>query len=366
MLLSKPCNRAYGCALVFGLTAVLSSFLYATPCAAQTKKPVKPIPAKKPAAKKSETIVLGTTQLPGDFGVLGKTYTMGKSYPINFTLRSAEYSVVPFTSGNNTYVPKADEKLLVLHFTVQNPNPKDLSYDWSGLKFTVVDAKDVNHTAIQTVVREGLRQPLAESLKPAQKIDVVVPILVPAAGVVPKLIVERESGMPVIRYDLRGKVASLAAPFADAADAAGASALKEVPVAAGVSVPLGVFAARLDSVADVSEPILTREPGKGNRFVTVTFTIKNTSEIVQRYYWGYFHADLIDADGEKVPYTQAIVKATRDESHEGNLNPGEETRFRVFFALPANVAAKSIRLTEGKIIDLRAARIFLFDLTTAK
>ena len=335
-------------------------FAAAVPCLAQTKKPAKPTPAKD-----SATIVLGTTQLPGDFGVIGKTYTMGKAYPINFTLTGAEYTVKPFTAGNSTYVPKADEKLLVLRFTVQNPNPRDLSYDWSGLVFTGVDAKDVNHTAVQTVVRAGTQQPLSQLLKPAQKIDVTTALIVPATGVVPKLIVERERKMPVIRYDLRGKVAPLAAPFADVTDTGGATALGNVPVAAGISVPLGVFDARLDSVSYASEPILTREPGKGNRFVTATFTIKNRTESPQRYYWGDFNADLTDADGEKVRYTQAIVKATRDEKHAGDLNPGEETRFRVFFALPVTVEAKSISLTEGKIIDLRTARIFTFDLTTA-
>ena len=52
---------------------------------AQKKKP--PTKAKKPLARKAATakpggpIVLGTTQLPGDFGKFGQTYTIGKSSP---------------------------------------------------------------------------------------------------------------------------------------------------------------------------------------------------------------------------------------------------------------------------------------------
>ena len=51
--------------------------------------------------------------------------------------------------------------------------------------------------------------------------------MVPAAGVVPKLIVEREQGAPVIRYDLRGKVKALPQPFADPSDTTGATARED-------------------------------------------------------------------------------------------------------------------------------------------
>jgi hypothetical protein len=43
-------------------------------------------PAPPPRRKKpTGPVVLGTTQLPGDFGQLGTTYTIGKAEPINFT-----------------------------------------------------------------------------------------------------------------------------------------------------------------------------------------------------------------------------------------------------------------------------------------
>lgn len=63
------------------------------PAQAQAKKtgPKKAAPVK-PVAAPGKPIILGTTQLPGDFGKLGTTYTIGNSEPINFTLRSAEYS----------------------------------------------------------------------------------------------------------------------------------------------------------------------------------------------------------------------------------------------------------------------------------
>lgn len=350
----------------FAIAAALALLCTAAagPALAQSKKPA---PSKKPTAAKpaSGPVVLGTTQLPGDFGKLGTTYTIGTREPINFTLKSAEYSVTPRTFGQNTYVPKADEKLLVLHYTVHNPVAREQGYDWSGLRFTAVDARDTNHDYIQAVAREGEIQPLTSALKPAQKLDVVAAILVPAEGVVPKLIVEREKGAPVIRYDLRGKVAALPAPVADPADPTGATARKEVPAPAGQFVPTGVFDTRLDEVAYTDQPLFKREPGKGNRWITATFTIKNRTNRPQRYYWADFLPDLRDADGEKAKYTQALLKATRDELAQDDLAPGEETRIRFFFPLPNNVAGKTLKLAHGGPIDARVARVWAFDLIEA-
>ncbi len=342
---------------ITGLT-LLSGAFSLIPAQAQTKKPA----ARKPAPS-GGPIVLGTTQLPGDFGQLGTTYTIGKSEPINFTLKSAEYTVEPYTVGNNNYVPKGDQKLLLLRYTVYNPIPKEQSYGWHSLRFTAVDARDTNQDYIQAVKREGTSEPLSIQLKPAQKLDVVAVILVPAEGVVPKLIVEREKNAPVIRYDLRGKVKSLPEPVADSADTSGATARKEVPARAGTFYPIGVFDARLDEVAYTSQTLEKHEPGKGKRFLTAVFTLKNRTASKQTYYWGYFLASL--RDGEKVPFVQMLLKASRDEYAKGELEPGEEGRIRLIFRLPENVAGKSVNLAEGIQVDARAARVFAFDVSSA-
>jgi len=328
----------------------------------------KPVAAKTVAPKRvaNGPVVLGTTQLPGDFGKVGTTYTIGKSEPINFTLRSAEYSIKPITVGMNTWVPEAGQKLLVLHYTVHNPIPREQNYCWSSIRFTAVDGQDTNHEFIQAVSREGSDQSLSLNLKPAQKLDVVTALLVPANGVTPKLIVTREQGAPVIRYDLHGKARALIPPYAAESDTDGATALGEVASAPGAFYPIGIFDARLDEASYVEGPLLKRDPGPGNRFITAVFTIKNTTATPQTYTWSDFIAELRDADGEKVKYTQALLKATRDEVASDTVAPGEEARIRFFFPLPKNVAAKSLRLSEGKKVGIQAARVFVFDISSAK
>jgi hypothetical protein len=79
-----------------------------------------------------------------------------------------------------------------------------------------------------------------------------------------------------VRYDLRGKVAKLAAPFADPADAKGATARKMVPPNEGAFYPVTeFFDVRLDSASYSTEPNMGHKVGAGKRFVNTVFTIRN-------------------------------------------------------------------------------------------
>ncbi|PNA17263.1 hypothetical protein C1X78_26055, partial [Pseudomonas sp. MPR-R1B] len=77
------------------------------------------------AAAQQKPIVLGTQQLPGEFGKFGTTYTIGKQNPLNFTLVSATYRAdrfigADFTGNRFAWVPDASQKLLVIEYSVQN------------------------------------------------------------------------------------------------------------------------------------------------------------------------------------------------------------------------------------------------------
>src|SRR5579871_6690364 len=86
---------------------------------------------KKKAAGNSQPAhtVQGTAQLAGENGKIGVTYTLGKSSPYNFTLLDARYSASRVVIGGDTAMPKADEKLLVVDFTVQNPQKVNRGFD---------------------------------------------------------------------------------------------------------------------------------------------------------------------------------------------------------------------------------------------
>ncbi len=336
---------------ILALTALL-----AVPALAQTRTQT---PATPPTR-----VVQGTTQLAGDVGVIGKTFTLGKgSDAINFTLTGAEFSAARVTIGEDVYLPKANEKLLILRYTVHNPQKEDLRYFYRTLQFTVVDAKNVNHANENYVGRDGTTNRLDITLKPAQKVGAYAVIAVPATGPVPKLIVNVEDDKQVLRYDLRGKVKALAAPIADPSDALKVTALQAVPMKVGVYGPLGYFNLKLDSVALSTAPINGRELEKGERNLVAVFTARNgaakTAE-ARPIFSRTFLFTLRDVDGEVTEYDDGPLKVSRDESASSTLKPGEETRFRVYFRLPANVKGQSISVIEEE------SRALVFDVSGAR
>lgn len=317
-----------------------------TAALAQTKKPALKPPVK--VAPSNGPVVLGTNQLPGDFGQFGQTYTIGKHSPLNFTLVSAEYMVGRYSAGSETIVPSEGQKLLVLHYTVHNPTPEPQDFDWGSIHFTVVDRKDVNHENKSLVVRDGTTETVSVTLKPAQKLNVQTVIVVPADGVIPKLIVQRDSESAVVRYDLRGKVKPLPAPFADTEDTAGATVRKLVPAQVGTFYPLGAYDVRLDSVTYTTTPVGDGEgaetPGEGKRYAIINVTVRNAATAEYDYQWGTFAPELKDADGEKYPYNNQVLKATRNESASGTLKPGEEIRLRYYYTISTEATAKTFSL----------------------
>ena len=111
--------------------------------AAARKKPV----AKKPVAKKTLSThheTTGTEQLKGEYGLIGHTYTLGKTNPWNITLKSAEYSVSIVRSGDQAICPNREQKLLILHLTMHNPQKSLALLRFDTIHFTAVDANDKN------------------------------------------------------------------------------------------------------------------------------------------------------------------------------------------------------------------------------
>ena len=344
------------CAAV-ALLSINSAAMAQTGARPKPKAAAKPAPkaAVKPAPKPTAQ---GMTQMAGDNGQLGVTYTIGAQDPINFTLNSAEFRVARVVIDGNVTAPRAGEKLLVLNFTVHNPNKTVRHFDWGTLAFTAVNPASENFEYAQAVGRAGTTETLAIDLKPAQKVDGYTMIVVPAKGIFPKLIVTPSSGGAVLRYDLRGKVKALAAPFADAADST--TARTDVPAELKTFYPGANFDLKLDSVSYTPGPIGSFEKEDGKRFVVLNVTLRNATTVPQHYDSGTLLPGLVDSDGEKVEWNQTLFKTKRDDNAEGELKPGEEYTARYFFQLPENVSAKSFTIAEGE------SRAYTFDVSNIK
>ena len=314
----------------------------------------------------------GTAQLVGGAGEFGKTYTIGTQSPLNFTLKSAEFSVKRLDIGSNRLEPEISEKLLILRFTVQNPQKKDLEFSTFNLRFTAVDSKDVNSSpepyGAAYIAREGEFVPLKVRLKPAQKIDAYAVLVVSSAGVIPKLIVQSSGNndqAPVVRYDLKSKVKALPAPYNDPSDPSGSTALTSINAKPGAFVPMRFSSVRLDSLT-FADSFDKRAAPDGKRWLVATLTMKHdavTGSAELELGDCSFAALFTASDGETESEQRCglnLYKAAREERLRTRLAPGGEAAFRMVFAVPTDVGGKSLAITEDK------ARTVVFDLSSLK
>lgn len=334
------------------LSAVLA---VATACAAPKPAPKKPAP-KAPAKR----VVQGTKQLSGDQAVPGQVYTLGKASPVNFTLVSAEYTTDRICIGEDCFVPKADEKFLVLHFVFHNPQKDDLVARYDTVTFTAVDAKNDNRECHNPYGQEQSRQVLDMLLKPAQKVAGYTFISVPAQGVVPKLVV-RSSDDLVLRYDLKGKVRPVGGPARDPKDTSGASALKTVPASIGVTYQMGDFDVNLESIGYATKPIKDVELDEGARILVATATVRNGARQPALLRYDSLDARSTDSDGADIEWAGSLLRGTSDAEFDGELAPGKEVRVRLYAIIPEGVAPRDLTLSSGD-----EARAYVYDLSGLK
>jgi len=300
----------------------------------------------------------GNGQLAGGNAAVGQAYTAGQGgEALNFTLKSAEFVATRINIGTQSYAPAADQKLLVLHYRVQNPGKSEQRYYESTLQFTVVDDQNTNRRYIEAVGREGSSDPLDISLKPAQNIDAYTVIALPTGNSAPKLIVQSGSG-PVLRYDLHGVVQPVAAPYADPQNPF--TALTEVPAPAGSFLQIGGLDARIDGEALSSAALAGSAPSSGHHYLVASLTFRNSTPLAQRVSYSTVSPTLRLASGDKINWNQALLKAGSDDSLDVNLNPGEDVHARVFFEVPTSDAPSVLSLAQDNSHQL------IFDVSAAK
>jgi hypothetical protein len=308
--------------------AALAVASFVASAQAQTKKPTKKPPVQKPTAP----AVKGTAQLAGDNGQFETTYTLGKRTPLNVTVLDASYSILPFTLNGNVYSPEPDGKYLIINLKVQNPNKTEVDIDPNVLHFTGVDAQNSSHAAT-AITHTETKDHFHQTLKPGQVAPMTVTIPVSAKGEVPKLMIQNDVDVPVLRYDLKGKVKGFAAPMIDPADKAGATLLDVVQ-----GLPDAYYTSGLVEIKYLGGEY---SDGKGfpdpveddKRFFVAKFMVRNPVKQAQDILGPTFRGHVKTDDGEKSD-ARYLLKGGRDEGIGGNLDPGEERAIRVAFSVP--------------------------------
>jgi len=303
-------------------------------------------PAQKKPAPKS-----GTVQLAGDNGVFGTVYSLGKSNTLYFRLKSAEFTVDQVVVGDRIYVPQANEKLLVLHFSVQNPQKAEQLARWDSLSFTAVDAMNTNHEGNELWGDERNHSEVNMMLKPAQTVDAYTCFRVPAKGIIPKLmILPPVESDGILRYDLtnsKNKVSPLKAPFADPSDSSGYTALETVQGSMNVMYPYNNFAISVEKFEYTTNKMDKEEaPEEGTRYLVVTLLTKNAAPDNNLLRWDTITPVLTSTDGEELEYNNMLL-ATANRPMAKEVKNGEENRVRIYFTVPKDVTPKILTIKEG-------------------
>lgn len=326
-------------------------------CASMAAVAAKAKPSKKAAAKTTNHATTGTTQMKGEYADIGSTYTLGKESPWNVTLKSAEYTLNPVVIGENIYYPKAEEKLLVLHFSLHNPQKQEAFARFDTLNITAVDAKNENHEFINDAGVESTKSDFSMTMKPAQKVDFYTAVIVPAAGEVPKLIVKSEDNL-VLRYDLKGKLKGLPAPFADPKDTTGATALAKVSAKTGTFYPLGEFSFKLDGITFSEKSIKDLDLDEGNQYIILNASVRNDAPTKQFFRFDTLLPVLTDADDAEATWTQRMLAANRDADFSMDMDPAKEVNVRFVFQAPKDMALKTFAISEEE------GRVYQFDVSS--
>ena len=229
---------------------------------------------------------------------------------------------------------------------MQNPTQQPLALNPGELKLTAVTPDSTSSEKFVLINPKTTKECLNLPLKPGQKLDVIALVTVPAKEPIHKLIVQREDGTAVVRYDLTDKITALPSW-------AGTGAVSK-EVIAGIRdcvMPTGWFDLGLRGLEWSQAKIDgDEEPGEGNRFLVAHLSFASLAEKIGLNF-GTFDMAVTTDDGQKIVKetpggTGGFLLETRLASFSGELNKGEKQNIRVFFRVPRDANPKTITITD--------------------
>ena len=327
----------------------------------------------------------GQKQIAGGDAAFGTVYSLKDGF--NFEVLSARYTVEPLIA-HVSCTAEENQKLVVLDVAVKNAGPSDNSFS-ADAYFTLVDAQGELYTTRNTdmILASKIENEERYTLRPGQGLGqparhdpLRLGVVVPAKARIVKIMVNQgrlNSGEKVLRYfvagateaeagkagDPRNVIAPLPDNVRDPSDPTGATALGSGKGAAGVFLPSGHFALRLDSLSYDTGALPNREaPEDGKKYAVATITVKSLIAATQTM--NDFTAgdpapcSITDSDGE-TDKDVAFLKAKSREKPEHDFKQGEEYTFRVVFPPAKDATAKTL------LLRAEASRTWTFPITAA-
>jgi hypothetical protein len=321
-------------------------------CCVPTKRlmPVdEPVPKNRhPKPRPVRAVESHKTAAPS---IIGQIYTIaGDSGNLNFTLDSLELAADRYKLGDhdNEY-PKVDEKLLVIHFTLENPGSTDVAVDGGSVRFLARDAERKLYADAPKAADENTGDLVGGNLPAGGKIDAVKVIHVPAKGPIVALkVTPGPVGVEPFEFLLLGHVPKLSAPFADPKDTTGMTALDTFPAEIGQTYAVGDCDLTLQKAEFTDEPLLNFKgvtgPVRGYHFAVFTFDVVAQVSDGLTFSTDKFNPTLTTEDGLAVdPVSGPLLRGSTDEPFDGNVQYGDDQHFRIYY--PVSVHDRLATLT---------------------
>ncbi|WP_339637650.1 hypothetical protein [uncultured Haliea sp.] len=279
-------------------------------------------------------------------------YALDGTKRLQFTLTRAQYALgwtdhVATRSGG----ANADEKMLVIFFTVENAGTEEIRFRDSTLEFLVIDEQGLVHertapmeirTARFTAAAAAADHQLKETLlRPNSPLLLYTAVLVPKRLRMSQLLVRQ--GNSELSFPLSGQIEPLPPAFQEGHPEV---VREDIEVGPGQFLPGPSFDIRIDRSEVTDDPArVGRKAAQGSeRWALVSMTVRNRAERAQKFSRGSFRETrIVDTRGEWHE-PRLVLHAERAEKYGTPIDPGKSDRFIVAFRLTEDAAPKTLRL----------------------
>jgi hypothetical protein len=284
-------------------------------------------------------------------GIYGKPYRPGVSQPIRFTLQRATYMATRLVAGGRIFAPTAEQKLLLLHFSVHNAASYPVQIYQGIVRFRAVDGDGNTYKPIDVwgiSNGAGAALGLNHTLNPGKSAHLYTAIFLPAAGAIEHLTILPEfDEPPAIRYDLRGNIKGLAAPYVDPDDDTNSTALATMPATVGATYSLGWLDVKVLGISYTSTPLgIYEEVWEDMRILVVRLWIKNASLGAHQIFREKFRLSLLTEGDYPIAWQGGVTRTNSTEEANFDLKKGGDAQVLLYAMVPADRLPHTLTLCE--------------------
>ena len=321
---------------------------------------IKPVDERIPGPAKPK--------IPGKDGPahVGEAVTINsESGALKLTVDKLELQGDRFRIGNtDSEVPSGTEKLLIIHYTLVNPNPTDVAISGKTVRFTALDAERKPHADVADAIVEGDTDIFDGPVKAGDKVNLVKVVHIPSRGPVAALLASPgPTGTSEMHVDVSGHVDKLPAPYVDPQDANGFTALPTVAAKTGTTYQVGDCDLTMTDAQYSSDALLNfngeAEPDSEHIYALFTFEVTCQKQSGISFGFDDFNPSLNTIDGLQVdPANAPLLNGKLNLAFESDLQYNDDRHFRVYFLISKHDAMVSLTISAGN-----GARKFIYDVS---